>query len=1068
MPLATDDVLDRSPSTLSRALREMVKGDVYDDPFTRTMYATDGSIYEIEPLLVVHPLDELDVRSCMWFGQKHGIPVVARGSGSGVAGESLAKGIIVDLSVYMKGIVELDKGRKQVTVQTGVVLDSLNRALKPHGFRVGPDPLNGNRSTIGGMIARNAAGPHSIHYGDMRRNLVGARLCLMDGTVTLANPVKISSADFEGKKREEGLSGKVHREVPELLQKNAALIASKKSKAERNRAGYLLDDAVTAEVYDLAKVLCGSEGTLGIVTQAVLKVHPLPERVGMLEIFFKSLLEGAKAVTAIRALTPFSCELLDEKMIALRRQAASGGGQLAPESAKAMVIVEFEGQAEEDVIERLAAVEAALKGIPHISARRVMEPEQEAQIWAARAAGTSMLYRRKDSLQPVPVVEDAAVPLDKVATYLEKAGKVFEKYKLEWSAWSNAGQGEVHLMPMMDLRTKAHVDLLEKVAGEIHAIAWECGGTISATHGEGLARSQWLEKQVGKELYAVFKELKSIFDPSGLLNPNKKITTDAHLMLKNLRFGAAYEFSTGDRPKPSSIDPTQAANYRMFMSQTAVRNELTVDRLATNLGEIHFHGVSPLKWAGNEMARETESCNGCGYCRTTGPEEEMCPRFKYERIEDASPRAKANVLRRMMDGRQTGGSFSSEELIEIMNTCFNCKLCHDGCPSNVNIPKLVLEAKARHYQSHGLPRSTKMLANLGEFFRAASYFGPLYNAVVNTLPMRYIRELMTGIDHRHKLPTLNRWRPQRRYMPSVGSERPKVVLYLDLEAKYSNPQLAQAAVDVLEHNGIEVELPDVEWCMSPALSEGAVEIARVHVAKVAHVLAPYAFKGVPIISLDATACMCLQEDFLAYVDTPETRAVARHTVEIGQFLMRLKSDGKLNMAFHRIDAVVGYHQSCHQKSLHIGAPGLELMRQVPGLNLIELNHGCCGNPSMWGMVKENYDESMWIGKKLFEQLKDERKGIEYAVSEGSCCRMQMAHGAEKPTLHPIEVLALAYGFHAAPLRDDDAEEPPAPPAHDDHHAISVAEPTPSMSSHEHGHDNHESHDSHGHGAHASH
>ncbi len=1064
MSLATSDILDRSPSTLARALREMVKGDVYDDPFTRSMYATDGSIYEIEPLLVVHPLDELDVRSCMWFGQKHGIPVVARGSGSGVTGESLAKGIIVDLSVYMKGIIELDKGRKQVTVQTGVVLDSLNRALKPHGFRVGPDPLNGNRSTVGGMIARNGSGPHSAFYGDTRKNLVGARLCLMDGTVTLANPVKLAGADIEGKKREEGLSGKVHREVPALLQKNAALIASKAVKTERNRAGYLVDGVVSGEVYDLSRVLCGSEGTLGIVTQAVLKVHPLPERIGMLEVYFKTLLDAAKAVPALRALNPFGCEMLDEKMMLLRRQAAPQEFAV-PESAKAVLILEFEGQAEADVTDRLTAVEAKLKEIPHVKSRRVMEPEQEAKIWAARVAGTSMLYRRKDNLQPVPVVEDAVVPLDKLAAYIEKAGKICEKYKLEWSAWANAGQGEVHLMPMMDLHQKEHLDILEKVAGEIHAAVWEVGGTISGTHGEGLARSQWLEKQAGKELYAVFKELKSIFDPSGLLNPQKKITADAHLMLKNLRLGAAYQFSTGERPKPSSIDPTQAANFRMFKSQTAVRTEGTVERIATSSAEVHVHGGSPLKWAGAEMAKEAESCNGCGYCRTTGPEEEMCPRFKYERIEDASPRAKANVLRRMMTGRQVGGSFGSEELLEVMNTCFNCKLCHDGCPSNVNIPKLVLEAKARHYQSNSLPASTVALSSMEDVFRAASYVSPLFNSLVNTLPARMIREAVTGIDHRYKLPQLKRWRPQRRYMPSPGSDRPKAVLYLDLDAKYCNPQLAQAAIDVLEHHGFEVDLPDAPWCKSPTLSEGAVEASREHVTKVAGVLAPYAFKGIPIVALDATACMCLQEDFLTYVDTPETRAVARHTYEIGQFLMKLKSERKLKTNFQKVDAVVGYHQACHHKSLHIGTPGIDLVKLVPGVKVVQLDHGCCGNPSMWGMIKKNYDESMWIGKKLFEQLKDERKGIEYAMSESSCCRMQMEHGAEKKTLHPIQVLAQAYGYEAAHVRDDGSgEEPPAPaPVHDDHHSIAVSESTPSMeAAHGHGHDEH----AHGHDAHA--
>jgi FAD/FMN-containing dehydrogenase/Fe-S oxidoreductase len=934
-----------------------------------------------------------------------------------------------------------------------VVLDSLNRALRPHGFRVGPDPLNSNRSTVGGMIARNAAGPHALHYGDMRKNLVAARLCVMDGTVTLANPVKLSSSDYADKKKEEGLSGKVHRELPELLQKNAALIAAKKPKVERNRAGYQLDDVLSGEVYDLSRLLCGSEGTLGIVTQAVLKVHPLQERVGMLEILFASLADAARAIAVVRVARPFACELLDRTMLDLRRKTAQRAASVYPAEAKAALLVEFEGQAEYDVSERIAQLEAAVKAAPHLSFRRILEPEQEALIWAARISGTPAIYARTDNLQPVSVVEDAVVPLDKIAAYIEKAGKVFEKYKLQWSAWAHAGQGEVHLMPLMDLRTKEHVDILEKVAGEVHAAVWECGGTISGTHGEGLARSQWLEKQAGKELYSVFKEVKSTFDPSGLLNPNKKITADAHLMLKNLRFGAHYHFSTGERPKASSIDPTQAANFRMFKSQTAVRTEGTVEQYAHNPLEVHSHGRSPLNWSGAELAAEAERCNGCGYCRTTGPEEDMCPRFKYERIEDASPRAKANVIRRMMTGHQNAGAFSSEELNEIMDTCFNCKLCHDGCPAHVNIPKLVLEAKARYHQSHGLPLSTQIFANAENIMRPMGYVAPLYNTLVNNIAVRFVVEKLTGIDRHFNLPHLHRWRAQRRYMPSPGSDRQQVVLYLDLLAKYNNPEIAQAAVDVLEHNGFEVEIPDAPWCNSPALSNGAVEIARKHVAAVANVLAPYAFKGIPIIAINAAAAMALQEDFLAYVDTPQTRAVARHTVEIGQFLMNLKNDKKLKTKFNAVEVVCGYHQSCQQKALHIGVPGLELLRMVPGVKALQLNHGCCGNPWMWGAVQKNRDESLWIGRKLFEQIRDARLGIECGVSESSCCKLQIENASKKPVLHPIQILAKAYGYAAAEIRGDgtDEEAPRPAPAHDDHHSVSVASPTPSMTEAAHGH-----------------
>jgi Fe-S oxidoreductase len=727
-----------------------------------------------------------------------------------------------------------------------------------------------------------------------------------------------------------------------------------------------------------------------------------------------------------------------------------------------MLIVEFEGNDEESIAAQLKALEEKVKTVAHQSIRLVPDKKDQAQLWATRSAATPLLFKRGDKLQPVPIVEDAAVPPEKLGLYLEKAGKVFEKYKLEWSAYAHAGSGEVHIRPMMDLHTKEHVDLLEKVAGEVHAAAWECDGTISGEHGEGLARAQWIEKQAGKELYTVYKEVKSLFDPSGLLNPNKKITADAHLMMKNLRFGPHYEFSSGERPKHWSIDPTQAVNYRMFKSQTSIRSEMTVEALAKNPNDIHFHGVSPLIWHGEEMAHETEKCNGCGHCRTTGPEEDMCPRFKYQRVEEASPRAKANLLRRLMSGRQVQGSFSNDEVIEIMDTCFNCKLCHDGCPSNVNIPKIVMEAKARYHQSHGLP--------LDKWFFTQSETW-LANMLLDSTVFRFALEKIVGVDRRRPLPKIRTWKLRRRNTPSGTSDRPKVVLYLDLYPKYNAPELAQAAIDVLEHNGFEVEIPDVPWTNMPALENGAVMIARKQIAEIARVLAPYAFRGIPIVSIEPTAALCFKEEFLNFVDTPQTRALQRHSYEISEFLLKLHREKKLNTAFRTLNHVFGYNQACHQKALHIGTPGVELVRQIPGVSVVTLEEGCCGIAGTFGMLKKNHDESMFIGIDLFAALQDPMQGFELGMCESSTCRIQMEHGSGKQTLHPIQILANAYGYESAEAREDGWAQwdKPQPLKHDEHehdHPVVEGEHAEHLDDHgqdEHAHDedadeHHDSHD----------
>ncbi|MCW8130218.1 MAG: FAD-binding protein [Planctomycetota bacterium] len=1011
-------VMDITTSNIASELRNMIRGEVRDDPFTLTMYSTDASIYEIEPFVVVYPRDEEDVRACVWFARKHNVPIIARGAGSGLTGECLGRAIVLDMNIHMARIIELDRQNQTVAVESGVVLDSLNRALKPYGFRVGPDPASSGRCTIGGMIANNSCGARSLKYGSMRDNLVSCRVVLSDGTVTNFRSVVRGAGDHERKKKEEGLAGRVHAQLPDLCAAGKDVIkkGSQKIRAERNRSGYLLDGVNGVEHFHPQRLICASEGTLGIVTEAIVRVVPLPGMTGMATVCFANLVDAAKAVPAIRETRPSACELLDKTIMAHARQALPEAAPLLPESAGAILIVEYESESRDGIEAKLLALEDRLKqGVAHQACKTLLDKGDQAKVWEARKAATPLLFRREDGLQPIPIVEDACVPVDKLAEYVEKMIKVFEKYKLAYTCYAHAGHGEPHFRPMMDLTKKEHVDLLEKIAGDCHAIVWACEGTISGEHGEGLARAQWIEKQAGKELYEIFKQVKELFDPAGILNPNKKITKDAHLMVKNLRFGADYRLSEGERPRGSHINPTQAVNYRMFRQQTAVWKEMTVEGVADNPDLVHQHGSSMLHWTAGEMAAETGKCNGNGHCRSTGPEVAMCPRFKYNRIEDASPRAKANVLRRLMNGRQRTGAFNAQEVVEIMDYCFNCKRCVDECPSAVNIPKIAMEAKARHLASNGLSLDKKFFVNIEKLFRAGRALAPIANSLTEFTVFRLLLEAATGIDRRRELPKFKSLRLRHRLTFSPEGPRPKVVVYADLVPKYNKPELLQAAVDVLEHNGYEVLVPEAPWCNMPAITHGAALDARANIREVAAALGSYAFRGWPILCLEPTATLALTKDFLYYVDTPETRAIARHTRDLGEFLLGLHKQKRLKTDFQRVDRSLAYLTPCHLKALGVGKPAVELLKLVPGVKIQNLDDKiCCGMAGEFGMLKKNYDESMWIGRNLFRQAAE--CGAEEGCCESSGCSMQLEHGAGKATLHPIAILAQAYGYAAPEAR----------------------------------------------------
>lgn len=956
-----------------RALAALCDGEVLDDPYSRTLYATDASIYEIEPQVVIYPRHREDVVRVVRYCQEQRLPLVGRGGGTGLAGETLTTGVVLDFTVHMNRLLWVDPTTLTARVQAGLVVSTLNQALEPYGLYYTPDPSSHNRATVGGVLGNNATGAHSIKLGAARNWVASMETVTGTGEVFEAQPLLMSSPAWrDAVAARAGFPGKLHRDTAAICLEYETLIEERQPRTTRNRSGYLLKGVVQDGVVDLTQLLVGSEGTLGVCTEATLKLRRIRSQQVLCMLHFKSLLDACRAVPRILQSEPDTCECMDAHVMGLGRQARPAIAHVLQPDAGAVLMVEYEGDEKPPLVAKAQQLKRLFEPAAEyaVTSLEVMtDPAAMKNVWEIRKAAVPMLFKKFQGKQPIPVIEDVAVPPEKLAEYVAHTEKVFAKYGLTLVSYAHAGHGELHIRPYLDLKNPADVEMLETLATEIYEKVWELGGTISGEHGEGLVRAQFIRDQYGP-LYEVFELIKRTWDPNGIFNPNKKITNVRGLMKKNLRFGVDYKFND-----------------------------------AENL----------LHWKPGELAYEVEKCNGCAQCRDETEQLGMCPRFKVSRIEDATPRAKANLVRRLLGGRQVEGQLTSRETEEILDFCFNCKLCVQGCPSNVNIPKIVQEMRYRHVAENGLPLDVEVLCLSEPATKLGVWTRWLANWANRQPLLRWAMEKVTGIDRRRSLPAFRKpqWkirgqRWEKRLQPDA---RPKVVLFPDLYATYNAPEIAQAAIDVLEHNGYQVIIPKgIRWCGMPLIEYGKLAAARELIHENLAALAPYAAAGLPILLTEPTATLCLKEEWLDLVDSPDAHAVSKQAQDICAFLLARKQENKLRSDFQPVKVRFGYHQPCHHKQLRIGRPGVELLKAIPGVSIHDIHKGCCGIAGTFGMRKKNYDESMAIGAGLFGDLQQE--SVDLGLSECSTCRIQMEHGAHKATLHPIQILAEAYGLSA--------------------------------------------------------
>ena len=951
---------------IARDLHAALAGSVHADRLTRAIYSTDASIYQILPAAVVLPANGDDILTTLHYAAQNHLSVIPRGAGSGLAGEAVGSGIVIDFSRHLNRLINLDLHANQVSVEPGIVLEQLNRQLAHHHKQIGPDPASGNRATIGGMIANNATGAHSLKFGYTSNHLQCLNIITADAqnaTVTRQHLPQNNN----------GPAAAYTHAVHSLLAPHRDLLDRAKPTTDRNGSGYNIFAALAPDnSVNLAELLAGSEGTLALVTQATFNLVDLPPCKMLLQLNFPSLAHMARAVPHLLQLTPAACELMDRTLLTLARKAYPQYHDVLPDTA-ASLLVEFDGPDPDALEHRLQQAQKFARQLPHDArpdaATSITSPQLQQRVWAARKAATPLLYRDKGPAQPIPIIEDIAVNPDQLAQYLARLHDITTRLNVPVAYYAHAGHGELHTRPFLNLHLPEHRRKLQQLADEVFNLVWSLGGTISGEHGEGLVRASFVPKQYGPEITELFRQLKHIFDPHNLLNPGKIINDDPDVLTKNLRFD--HNNSLNERP--------------------------------TNL-----------IFRDDELTREIEQCNGNGLCRSADPTLSMCPIFRATGDELASPRAKANLMRHWLHGLLDEDLLASQEFRRVADLCVNCKSCARECPSLVNIPKLMLEARAEYVRRNGLSRPQHVLTRSEFMSRFGAAFAPIANPIMRSGPFRRFLELAAQLDRRRPLPPFNRGnniRKLRRHLRRVGPvKKPidKVAYFVDLYATYNDHALGRAVVDLLRHCRVDVIIPPQRSAAMPPLTYGHLAAARPTAAyNIAH-LAHAVRQGYKIIASEPTAALCLKEEYLDLIDSDDARLVADNTFELTDYLARLARADRLPEPPRPLNLTIAYHTPCHYAALDIPDGTAYLLSRIQGLSLEPLPKSCCGIAGTFGFQKKNYDLSLRAGQPVLDALRNATAPL--ATTECATCKMQLEQTTGKTVLHPAKLLAIAYGL----------------------------------------------------------
>ena len=948
-------------------LQRQVSGEVRFDEMTRVLYSTDASIYEIEPIGVVIPRDADDVVAVLEAANRYGVPVLPRGGGTSLAGQTVGHAIIMDFSKYMRHVVEVNSDEGWVRTQPGIVLDELNHHLQPYGALFAPDPSTSNRGNVGGALGNNSCGAHSIVWGKTVDNVRELDVVLSNGDAVHFGA--LDREQLEAKMRGEDLEAEVFRRLFDIGEANHDEILGRYPKIQRRVSGYNLDELVAGGDFNMARFVVGSEGTLVAITEAKLRTVLRPKMKALGVLHFNDLIESMEATVATLELDPAAVEHIGSLILRQARTNLKYARMMdfIEGNPEAVLVVEFVGESEAELEAKLDGLEGRMKrGRLGYAIRRLTDPEQQSRVWDVRKAGLGLMMNVSGPAKPLPFVEDTAVAPEVLPQFIDRFDRIVREHGTTAGYYGHASVGCLHIRPLIDLKMESGVERMVSIADQISDLVLEFGGSMSGEHGDGLVRSVWNEKMFGAQLYNAFRDVKAAFDPKGVLNPGKIV--DSPPMTENLR-----------------IDP----DYRTIELKTG------------------FGYTEEGSYAG-----AIEMCNGQGACRKVigGT---MCPSYMVTRDEEHSTRGRANALRAAMSGALPPDSLTSKRMYNVLDLCLECKGCKAECPSNVDMAKLKYEFLDKYYKANGHPMRNRIFGNIATLSRLGSFFAPVSNWSLNAGWLRDLLDQYVGIDKRRLLPsfssqTFEQWFRARGGSSESAATHGQIVLFPDTFTNYNHPELGRAAVKVFEGLGYQVILPSTRCCGRPMLSKGMMDKAQRNARFNVDQVYPYVQRGAKLVGLEPSCILSFQDDYVDLLGGDgKAKAVSESTMLIEEFVLFAQQEHGASAQFKELPQKHIVHGHCHQKALVGTRPTMQVLQSVLGFEAEEIMSGCCGMAGAFGFEKEHYDISLGIGEQvLFPRIREEADSI-VVVAEGISCRQQIEHGTGRQAKHLVEVLAEA-------------------------------------------------------------
>jgi FAD/FMN-containing dehydrogenase/Fe-S oxidoreductase len=955
--------LDEQVQDFAAELRGEFSGEIHLDRFTRLLYSTDASIYQIEPLAVLVPRGHDDVAAAVSSAARHRLPLLPRGSGTSLAGQTVGSAVVIDFSKYMNQILELNFEERYARVQPGVVLDQLNAVLQQSGWRFPPDVATGNRATLGGMIGNNASGSHSILYGITLDHVRRMRVLLATGAEAWFG--ELGRQDWERRAALNTPEGAIYRGVSRLVAENQEEIRRRYPDIMRRVGGYNLDSVLREGGGNLCRLIVGSEGTLATCTETVLNLTREPRFKALDIVHFPNLNSALEAVPEILALQPAAIELVDKMLLDLTRLQPAFARKMTfiEGDPAAILIVEFFGETEEEVRARLVQLEQRLEPRSHGKTFvRAEQPNDQANVWAIRKAGLGLLSSMRGDAKPIAFVEDTAVAPERLSEYVSRFRQILERHGAHAGYYGHASVGCLHIRPVINLKQPAGIRKMVDISAAVKDLVVEFQGAMSGEHGDGIARSHWNRELFGEQLYAAFRTLKAVFDPDGIMNPGKIV--DAPPMTSHLRYESGYA----------------TADIQTYFDYTTE----------------------------GSFSRAIEQCNGMGVCRKLDAGT-MCPSYMVTREEEHSTRGRANALRSAISGRVPIEEFSGSRMYDALDLCLACKACKTECPANVDMAKLKFEFLAHHNERHTVPLRSLVFGHIAALSRLGSATAPFSNWLMRTPIVRRTALNLLGIHPDRRMPpfvrrTFRHW--LRKHPPrALPQGAPKVVLFNDTFTNYNEPWIGIATLRILENSGVQVFVPEVSCCGRSMISKGLLAEAKVNARANVALLAPFLAAGAFVVGCEPSCILTLRDEYPDLLGTVEAHELAERALLLEEYLSLRLDAGAWQPRYAPTPRSVLLHGHCHQKSLVGTGPSLRLLKLPPGFTAEEVDVGCCGMAGAFGYEKEHYQTSQQIGEmRLFPAIRNAPADA-LIVASGTSCRQQILHATGRKALHLAEALA---------------------------------------------------------------